>query len=610
MSSGASRPYRSKTVKPCDACRRRRIACIRDNANGVCSLCRHRGHTCTFESLPPTRRARQAKARAATLGSRVDRPVEELADAPSLDETAQVPQVCDAGGDENELSSASRDWFNGTTMFTNKTCLYSGASSDQDPHLLRHLVYDETECFGDDSWTVWRIGKDHGVSSYLTVFPNSHLDCSTNVYSLTEIESMVAPYQDELIRLYYAYVHPSYPILESQESIQSRLKEKQIPGSLIALVYKHGAHFWRHSPLAGSVPCPLPQEIRPWVFSRLSLEIRTPNLATVQALLLFMQLIPGRIRAPNHPGFWPLTNVLVGVAQEIGLHVDPKGWGIALSERKLRRILWWAVLSHDKWMAHSLGRPSHIASNSWNVAHLTLSDFADDSGRLPVESLSSVSAFIAFCDLGSILAAVLDAFYSIRVEYDARSPVQALERAQPLLSRLQRWREDHSVSTNPGHPHQYVVRLTALTVRLSIQRAVFGALSKQRSERATSLAAEVVSTVREDLFAVFEALERSRPVGLWLSYLKGDLAMVGSLLITLVLSSVDDAELDERRALLLQFRGHLKVLTELHEQSESFEFSRLPFRRLNLIMEELFGEDEMNVDFVTTPSSLFSAVGV
>lgn len=317
-------------------------------------------------------------------------------------------------------------------MFLDRTCLYTGSSSDQDPHLLQHLVYDDSQCFGDERWTIWRVGNRHRIRSYLTVFPNPHLDCHADMYSLKQVESFFEPHQDELIRLYYAHVHPSYPILECIETFQVRRAEKNVPASLLTIVYYHGAQFWRFSELASSHPCPLQQELRPWIFSCLMLEVRTPNLAVVQAILLLMQTAPRQIRAPNHPGFWPLTNMLVGVAQDIGLHVDSSDWNIVAAERKMRRILWWAVYTHDKWMAHSLGRPSHITLHNYNVKPLMLVDFADQDGKLSVEAVSSANSFMSLCNLSTILAEVLDTFHSIRFQSNKHAPEEISSKARPL----------------------------------------------------------------------------------------------------------------------------------------------------------------------------------
>lgn len=49
-------------------------------------------------------------------------------------------------------------------------------------------------------------------------------------------------------------------------------------------------------------------------------------------------------------------------------------------------------------------------------------------------------------------------------------------------------------------------------------------------------------------------------------------------------------------------RRHLKDFEEMHRQGDCFEFARLLIRGLNLIVEELFGEEDMAPDLVITPN--------
>ncbi|KAL4791606.1 hypothetical protein BDV19DRAFT_291974 [Aspergillus venezuelensis] len=112
-------------------------------------------------------------------------------------------------------SSTTPDILVGTTLSTDRTFLYSGSSSDQDPHLLRHLVYDESSRFGNPRWAVWRMGTgtDSNAPTYFTTYPNDHLDVHATMYSTQEVDSSFH-HQEELIRLYYTYTHPSFPILD------------------------------------------------------------------------------------------------------------------------------------------------------------------------------------------------------------------------------------------------------------------------------------------------------------------------------------------------------------------------------------------------------------
>jgi Fungal specific transcription factor domain len=234
------------------------------------------------------------------------------------------------------------------------------------------------------------------------------------MYCNDRIEALLAPHEGELIDLYYSYVHPSYPIMEDKNHFQQRRQNRQIRASLMTCLYCLAAGFWSKSEILREHPVPETSELWNHAFIALAVETRTPNLDTVKALLLYMQLPSHFVREPTRPGQWASGSLLVGISQDIGLHIEPSNWRIPNRECKERRILWWAVYAHDKWAAHWLGRPSHINPNDWNVKPLTLDDFSDDSSMLHVNSLISSRSFIAFTQLATILDEVLQMFYTVR----------------------------------------------------------------------------------------------------------------------------------------------------------------------------------------------------
>ena len=67
--------------------------------------------------------------------------------------------------------------------------------------------------------------------------------------------------------------------------------------------------------------------------------------------------------------------------------------------------------------------------------------------------------------------------------------------------------------------------------------------------------------------------------------------MIGSFLVTLLLSSTDDETLDERRGSLLDFQGTLESLAESTRTTS--DAAKLPFRRLTLIIDQLFRDPEV-----------------
>ncbi len=121
------------------------------------------------------------------------------------------------------------------------------------------------------------------------------------------MENIVKPHRNELLDLYYRFVHPTLPILESRLAFEEALQKGMIPASLLAAVCASAACFWSHSDtLQGVAPIDR-HSLAEFVFSSTGLETRTPTLRTVQALLLYLQLPPMIVREPNHPGYWAST---------------------------------------------------------------------------------------------------------------------------------------------------------------------------------------------------------------------------------------------------------------------------------------------------------------
>ncbi|KAL3456868.1 fungal-specific transcription factor domain-containing protein [Aspergillus heterothallicus] len=575
--ASTQRPYRSRTSKPCDACRRRRTACIRGEGADACALCSHRGAQCTFLT-EPTRRSKPPVAYSPALDL-------EVASQSSPFSILEGPSQ----ETSNLLPRPDADIPSDTTLSPHYSFLYSGSSSDQDPHLLRHLIYDRSSRFGNTRWAVWRMGTGTTLNAptYFTIYPNDHLDVHSSMYSTDKVNAL-APHQDELIRLYYTHVHPSYPVLDPHEIFLAKRAAGYLPASLLAVVYLHGSHFWHESPVSETSPRPSLEKLDDYVFTCLAHESHTPNIAVVQAILLFLHIRPRWVRAPNHPGTWALSCMLVGVAQDIGLNLEPSSWTLSAAERKLRRILWWAVFVHDKSIAHWLGRPSHITTQNWNVSPLALDDFADTEGKLSVEAVSWANAFMALCALSLILSDVIDTFYTIRSNFD-RIPVHvAIEKAQPLIDRIEAWKQENPIMDATDKPYIIALRIAALGLVTSIHRAVFGALRSPLHldpQLETQLVENIAIPVQMELIPLLAALESTTVIGLWLSYNKGNITLIGGCLIAMLLASFSDGDFKLRRELVMTFRNRLAALVGKHE------FVELPLRRLHLILEEIFGAD-------------------
>lgn len=110
-------------------------------------------------------------------------------------------------------------------------------------------------------------------------------------------------------------------------------------------------------------------------------EIHTPHLATLQAGLLYLhkQHQGSQTAVADSPFVWSFVGMLVGLATSLGLQLECRPMGLPAWERRLRRRLWWALYSEDKWRSLLMGRPPYIRHDEWDVTDLDDDDFCIDT---------------------------------------------------------------------------------------------------------------------------------------------------------------------------------------------------------------------------------------
>ena len=96
------------------------------------------------------------------------------------------------------------------------------------------------------------------------------------------------------------------------------------------------------------------------------------HLHTIMATIFMQWLNPS---GPEHvsidnSSFW--LRISVALAHQIGLHREPDS---RTPEAKLRRRIWWALISRDNQIATSHGRPRAISTEDSNVRPLRIDDF-------------------------------------------------------------------------------------------------------------------------------------------------------------------------------------------------------------------------------------------
>ena len=146
------------------------MGCFVAEGQKDCTLCLHRGKTCTFESAAPIKKGRSTpcqRPKSAQPRGNPELEAQEVAAGGSLaSEGGGAHFVHNCPGPAGaETPGTCR-----STLAPGRTSLYVGSSSDQDVYLLRHLPFDENNTFGNSNWRVWKTFADDAAPAYFTVF--------------------------------------------------------------------------------------------------------------------------------------------------------------------------------------------------------------------------------------------------------------------------------------------------------------------------------------------------------------------------------------------------------------------------------------------------------
>ena len=123
------------------------------------------------------------------------------------------------------------------------------------------------------------------------------------------------------------------------------------------------------------------------VYKCLQHELHRPRLCVLQAALLYIhKLSQHQTQATMQEAafMWSFTGTVVGLAHDLGLHLECRMYAVPTREKKIRRRLWWATYIEDKFMSLLLGRPPYIHHDECDVSELDEADFST-AGNSTVE---------------------------------------------------------------------------------------------------------------------------------------------------------------------------------------------------------------------------------
>lgn len=255
------------------------------------------------------------------------------------------------------------------------------------------------------------------------------------------IEELVHPYGPFLIQKYRTTINPSLLVVEDAFFMPHSTPQKSgLDPTLVAAIYSLTLATEEGLQLASSSGVDT-LKVEETAFRMFSASLETPSLSTVQAGILLMQT--------PHVDSRTLNTQLLGVAYDLGLHVDCSAWMLPGEEHSLRKRLAWAVFVQDKWCSLIHGRPSLISADHWAVQDLVEDDYSISLGEgreeLDLDAIRRGQAlFSQMVTLTKILATVLDTFYTLKAMQEAADAREngtqlILERAKPVQIKLKNW---------------------------------------------------------------------------------------------------------------------------------------------------------------------------
>lgn len=134
--------------RPCDACRRRKICCVRESETEPCSLCQMRSQQCTFLSRPNVRRRGP--------------PAAQSGDSPG--EASPGNEVVQRTEQEHVTSAEphqQRRKIGAGELPDSWVSQFVGLSGDQDPYVLRHCIF-HGDKYNSHSWSYLRVRSGMG----------------------------------------------------------------------------------------------------------------------------------------------------------------------------------------------------------------------------------------------------------------------------------------------------------------------------------------------------------------------------------------------------------------------------------------------------------------
>jgi hypothetical protein len=216
-----------------------------------------------------------------------------------------------------------------------------------------------------------------------------------------EIEQIVFPHGLALLNLFFTRVHPLLPVISRPVFLEKYSRtHREFDPLLLAMVYLQALNLWHLDPQLRDLRKPNYEKLERFVLIMYSENLvnSPPKLSTCQGLILLMHYdFKGSSSALfKKDDYWKKISQLVTICEELGLNYNSDDWlTIPNWERKVRKILAWALIMMDKTYSLLESRPSRISPDNWVLNELRSEDFqVEDDEEVFIEKSDGGENFV------------------------------------------------------------------------------------------------------------------------------------------------------------------------------------------------------------------------
>ncbi|KAG7899081.1 hypothetical protein KL935_004089 [Ogataea polymorpha] len=563
--ASVQRPYRSRRVRPCDRCRKRKSGCVIEG-EPPCQLCAKFNLRCEFtDKAPPVNRHKQAKNHQIEIN-----PAAKIAYNDSVSDLTYTDDVVKTTFDPKTLErrnvvhadhliSDAEIWNElfglivGSNQYSNVAITSPVTTGDDEEHssidafkkyqnvylyksgyigpVIQHLSKN-LESAEPKECHIRKVAQARAAEYVLFLRKPTNYDVP-GINSL--IQQLFSPHIPKLMVLFLKHVNSYFPVFSrGRFNTFAKQDPKVFPSALFGSLLAVTVDWWHRHPELSLMECPTVDSLVSATRATILSETSNPCYGTLQSCLLLSQKLA--LENVELDGTQELSSLSVAftICQSMGINVECRHWNIPDWEKRVRRRLWWTLFVQEKWFSLSLGRASLISRDAWNVSMVDGSDFAfypdswgsQEQHECEVRIFSLVvSVTMVIDDLGELNSSLLSS---------------AHDRARGFIQRIETLRNENSDIFNldqllSGGRSAAALVVAALTAKVLIYSTLLRLMETEAGEDQVSRT-KVEQECLELTVEVLEILGRLRPhhfESFWYSWSRFNFATIANFFLLL-----------------------------------------------------------------------------